>query len=309
MMDAGLHKPRMILSGGSKVTDRAAVVQTSCQFDKIPKVAHFYWGGPLPFLHFLTFRSFSRMNPDWKLVLHEPRNSGKERAVWATHENKKVYEGVDYSGRLSGIQNLERRLIPDWVEGILTDVHRSDALRWYLLSTEGGLWSDSDILYIKPMSVIAADSNVSFSVCVIDGRHRAGFAISEKENPFYKTVSRSTRGLLEGLQGYQTLAADFLNHNFPRFEQICALFPEQKCVNLPLHVVYPWINNWAIQLAWQETGASRIAPATVGIHWFYGHPTSGDFAHNFDVRFKSGTRNVIYNLIRDLQLQEEGDSA
>lgn len=82
--------------------------------------------------------------------MHVPAYTSKH-APWKSGEHPTNYKGYDY------LQDLEDVVQVFDFESIgvpenLPEVHKSDLLRWYLLGTEGGIWSDMDILYVNPIT-------------------------------------------------------------------------------------------------------------------------------------------------------------
>ena len=138
--------------------------------NKIPKKAHFYWGNSvLPFDRFLSIASFSANNRDWAVFMHRPLGLSPELDTsWETHEHKKIKSspsGNCFWDSLSKLENVE--IVEHDLDslGDISEVHKSDFLRWELLANDGGLWSDIDILYLRPMD------DVYFNVaepCVVD---------------------------------------------------------------------------------------------------------------------------------------------
>ena len=124
---------------------------------------NYYWEGPhFSYLHYLSIKSFSALNPDWTIRLYTPTSPSQAQAVWTTPEQKVEYTGSNYFHKIG---ELDVEIIPinlDDYLGYKTEkihcVQRSDLFRWKLLADEGGGWSDSDILYIKPLtSLLSSD--------------------------------------------------------------------------------------------------------------------------------------------------------
>jgi len=137
---------------------------------KIPKKAHFYWGNSiLPIDRFLSIASFAANNRDWAVLMHRPLGLAEELDTsWETHEHKKIKScstGNCFWDALSKLDNVEVVKHDFDFLGGMSEVHKSDFLRWELLANDGGLWSDIDILYLRPMD------DVYFNVaepCVVD---------------------------------------------------------------------------------------------------------------------------------------------
>lgn len=118
-----------------------------------PKILHLFWGRsrPLSWLRLQTTTTFSRLNPEWTIKVWV-RDVEPSAPSWPTHEQKHPYKGADYFGNLTKLPNVEVLDAPLALD--LPDVQYSDVLRWYLLGTHGGFWSDFDIIYTKPMEEI-----------------------------------------------------------------------------------------------------------------------------------------------------------
>ena len=63
----------------------------------------------------------------------------------------------------------------------LPSVFKSDFLRWHVLSTIGGGWSDMDILYIKPITTLELTDNIDTVICHGEFNHIIGFLLSKKK--------------------------------------------------------------------------------------------------------------------------------
>src|SRR5690349_7515983 len=120
--------------------------------NQIPKIFNAYWDqSPLSYMNYLTVKSFSYYNPDWIIHIYVPTQK-TEKITWITNEQKIKYTGVDYWSELTNGKIKNLTIIPIDFESIgfynhASEVIKSDYLRWHLLSTTGGLWSDLDILY------------------------------------------------------------------------------------------------------------------------------------------------------------------
>ena len=121
----------------------------------IPKVFYAYWdGNPLSFLQYLTVKTFKDLNPEWQAVIYMPVKRF-DKITWTTSEQKAPYTGKDYLDRLKQIAEI--RLIDFEEIGFRNDISeviKSDYLRYWILGTHGGLWSDMDIIYTSPIDKV-----------------------------------------------------------------------------------------------------------------------------------------------------------
>lgn len=244
----------------------------------IPRVAHFYWGqDDLPFLRFLTLWSFANLNPDWTLVLHEPeRLSGSLERTWETPEHRGAGQSArNYRPWLGTIPNLkvERHDTSRFPQG-LSHVHRSDLLRWQLLAERGGVWSDMDIAWGKPVDLVPDVATSRAFVCFWPQAgawsHSIGFLGSEPGAYPYAQAWALAREHVTANAGrhYQTLGSQLMMRVCPMDRAL----PEGT-TNLSRHVVYPY--TWVSIREWIASAKQvSFRPETVGVHWYAGDPVA-----------------------------------
>jgi hypothetical protein len=233
----------------------------------IPKIAHFYWGAKkLSYLRYLTIFSFHKYNPDWKIILYIP-STVNENIPWISHEQLVPYIGSDYFSLLNSLP-IEKKTIT--TKESLSEVHKSDILRLYLLSKYGGLWSDMDILYIKPI-----DLDLSYDVCISRNDvygYGVGFLLAASNNKFFFSLYEEALNKVEDVD-YQAFGANLYNKKFPHISNIEEAFNIRVC-NISMDKISPFDAN-NIDEIFQEVG--KLLPEhCIGLHWFGGHPKSGE---------------------------------
>ena len=222
--------------------------------------------------------SFKKHNPDWTLNLWMPKVSEKAEAPWITTEQKDVYTGKDFLSKAKKLCNVQ---LIDFKELGLTkaihEVQKADIVRWYLLFTYGGVWSDVDILYIKPIdSVLKEEFGFAF---VYHENPYIGFYIAKPAQSIFETlfndcVSAVRRNMNDG---YQSLGADRWRQ-FGSPENILRQYPEG--LNLPMEVVYPYTASEVDDMLF---GSSRnVTSDTIGLHWYNGSPKAKQYQNKFD---------------------------
>ena len=246
-------------------------------FLSVPKIAHFYWGGNMPFLRYVSICSFIKMNPNWHVKIHIPKVFGTITPTWNSNEQKGAVNAQDKSfNYMEKIKDLNVEIIEHNFEDYnfsnqAHEAHKSDYLRWILLSTDGGLWTDSDIIYIKPMSEISdnIEENKDFDTfpCVYDnGYHAIGFLMASKNNDFYRVVSQMSKRIFNKKQ-YQSIGSYLFNKNkINVFKKSC---PQSKIHFLDNKSVYS-LPEYSGFLKPQKIEDYDKA---IGFHWFGGHPS------------------------------------
>jgi len=134
----------------------------------IPKRIFFFWGNPtMSWMRYLTLKSFCILNPDWQVILYV---SKCERVTkpWRDNVDQDFfsYSGPDY---LSRVQELGVEIL-EWSMPEIPNVgasHLSNFLKWYKLQAHGGIYSDMDILWLKPFDKLFEEmSNADSAICI-----------------------------------------------------------------------------------------------------------------------------------------------
>ena len=275
---------------------------------KIPKIAHFYWGGKkLSYLQFMTVYTFWQLNPDWEIRLHIPMVPGKAIS-WNTKEQEYETNYDDFKIRLAEIpmKITSHNFESYGLSNNMTEVHKSDILRLKLLNQFGGLYSDMDIVFIKPMSELACNSplnaNKDTFVCVCHYGHSIGFLMSSVHNHYYNTLYEQARNILSsqelGTMNYQQIGALMINKQFKDVTRIPG-----DVYNLSMDAVYPYDAQHISALFTQST--SRLTANTIGVHWFAGHRLAGEFLNNTNGGFKQVPGNMISWLLKKCYLNSD----
>lgn len=257
----------------------------------IPKIAHFYWGNEtLPFMRYVSVLSFAKLNPDWTIQFHVPETYGKLNSTWNTPEHKAVSleDAQDYSEKLAEIPNI--RFVKWKSEDLggqdISEVFKSDFLRWKLLSYYGGLWSDMDIIYFRPMSELYLNkhrdaSYIETVYCYPKGvagfdNHSIGFLMSSKGNRHFTKINSMAPEAFDK-DRYQSIGMNLLMDYSDRTGDLIRsnMFDH----NLAPQVVYPF--NWVtVKNIYDEKYAhvdvlKSLPEQTLGIHWYGGDAMTG----------------------------------
>lgn len=248
---------------------------------KVPKIAHFFWGGSrLPYLRYLSIKSFMNYNPDWKINLWHPISPAVP--TWDTGELKYDILCDDYLPELLNLP-INKKVIDVGIVNEMSDVHISDALRLWLLSTIGGLWSDMDILYFKPINDLKVNSlenrDKDTFVCISEHGHSIGFLMATENNNKFARLLKSAE-LRYKKRDYQCIGSTMYNEIYPTI--------------LSMDAVYPHDANHVSEIL--NGSKPRFTDGTIGIHWYAGWPAWSEF-------FKAtngGLTNLPNSIIGDL---------
>lgn len=265
----------------------------------IPKILHVYWGGKtLNYLRFLTIKTFLKHNPDWKIRFLYPKEYTKGTS-WVTYENKNT--AWDVQDFMPEVKKLPIDLVmvdlqEYGVSNKISEVHKSDFVRLIQLSQYGGLWSDMDIFYIKPMTDfylnVPENKDIETYICNNEYGHSIGFMMASQGNKFFASLSSLALREYEPYF-YQTLGARLYNKYFSTMESIHRL---SSAINISMDVVYPSRAGDEADLI--NGNAIRITDKTLGIHWFAGHPQWNDYFRATNGGIDAIPNSIIGNLIR-----------
>jgi len=268
---------------------------------KIPKIAHFYWGSKnLPFLRYLTLFSFRKYNPDWFIKLYYPKILS-ENLSWLSSEHKFDPLTEDYSDRLSNlnIEHIEFDMESIGWYNDLSEVIKSDLLRWYLLSTIGGLWADMDILFFKPMkdlyfSIGAAEAVISF----VKDHWTVGFLLSAPNNPVFVEFNNQTR-INFNPKDYQTVGSRLVFRVARDVEKLKAKFNNTKIYNISSNVVYP-LHTGKVPLMYSSSDMNYLKKETIGLHWYAGRKSTSESMRSITEQSYKEQNNIICKVIRKI---------
>jgi len=269
----------------------------------IPNVAHCFWYHPqgLPYLRFLSIASFALLNPNYELIYYIPTIPLPTGRVFNTHEQASQLVTCDCTELLLSISNVTLRhvdptdrLFP--MSLVKTAVHFTDLFRLELLSTEGGYWVDSDIIFTKPfghsiyarpefgrVNTVHAFSSLG-PICP-HVSHRIGFMGSSPRNSFFAAllnaaINRSNTG------AYEIFGAALYKELYPTLDRLYSSHPDCTFAMLPTAAFYG-IDLTALlsnRLSIESILNSNIF---LGVHWYGGGDHLNDLyskVNNFNPR-------------------------
>lgn len=240
----------------------------------IPKILHLYWGmnQPLSYLRYLTAYSFHKLNPDWEIKVWAPLHPSTKK-TWETNEQKTGgYIGPDYFPLLRQFVHLV-----DFdklgLDSSMPEVHKSDLFRWWLLGTYGGVWSDFDILYVKPFPdpLLTSEGAGLCSYRAIPNypyEHLAiGFHTSSGPGlDFFMGLFELGKSIMPQTE-YQAFGAELLKKYLKQRGN-------GDTYQLLAELVYPYYTHTNIKRYW-TTEPIQMTRRTIGCHWYAGMPESG----------------------------------
>jgi hypothetical protein len=275
---------------------------------KIPKILHLYYGNiNLSFLRYLTIYSFAKYNPDWDIRLYVPK-------VLTKIENSTVEFIVDIKNYFNELQKIPSVKIVEidfnsYLGNIdnLSESHKSDYLRWKLLTDIGGVFSDTDILYFRPINCLHLnqikykETEIFFVNYAYTKIKPIGFLLSSKDNSFYREIERVSREVLNTNRikeddNYQIIGTNVLSR-YPH-EMFNGKVFKERILCLDQRVVYKYLwfqlENLFIHNKFDEYMKD---PVPIGIHWYGGGELSKVFLKTLTKENYKNYNNTVCRLI------------
>jgi len=266
----------------------------------VPKILHVYWSAtPMPYLRYLTVVSFMKYNPDWEVILWLPKYPYKV-ITWETKELNYSTEGItDYFPNLLKLPiQINYVNLKDFGQtNEMSEVHKSDFLRYWILTTYGGVYSDMDILYFRSIEALHVNSidhiDKETFVCISPRYgHSAGFYMAAKGSLYFKEMFR--RVTIDPGK-YQSVGPDAVNKEFPTVSSINKISP---AVDIGMAAVYMH-DAKRVRIIYKSARA-RFAARSIGCHWYGGDPLSGKFLNETD----GGRINLPNNILTGILIKK-----
>jgi hypothetical protein len=236
-------------------------------------------------LQTFTVKTFHDLNPDWDIIVHlikqRPDQLGKNIYV-------PDYAGNDYFHLVVPFVHVSEIDLEE--EGIGTDKYpsmTSDIIRLKMLYKWGGVYSDFDVIWLKPMSefyrvnCIGDPFDFDTTDCFFNfwhGHHNNSNIVSFPGTEYLKFFMEEQRKV-KPPYSHQAINTDLSNRLFPDYHTEIKMFP--KILFLKYNVFYPYSIMFLEQL-YQRLDLSPLLQEPMAIHWFNGHRLSQDYVKNLN---------------------------
>jgi hypothetical protein len=252
--------------------------------NNIPKICHLYWDKtPMSFLQTLTIDSFHRYNPDWKIFVYIPKNTYNGNASYIPN-----YIGKDFFYLVENKEYVEIKEIDINDYKVSTDLHnilRSDIFRYKILYEIGGVWSDFDVIWLRPIDYLCCIKYVGNidindmcgTVCMYkttSGHHNISILIYSKGCEFLKSLIIETdniQKLRKQRYAHQDFGTSMINRMYPTYDKILKSF--SKIVALKYETFFPY-SIYNMEALYESNNLCYINENVLCVHWFNGHELS-----------------------------------
>jgi hypothetical protein len=249
---------------------------------KIPKIAHFVYTNrsPISWLQVLSVRSFHKYNPDWEIRLYLISQTPDE-----LRKNTDVPDCPDYMDTLIVLPYLKIIFVDldEW--NIRKDIHglmASDIIRCRLMYEVGGVYSDFDMIWLRPMRDFFRQHGSDFetSVCIHEnGHYNMSNIISEPGGDFMRSTLIAQMNVGE-INDYQCMNSVLFRQYWPTREILLKRFP--RLLIIDYETLYPY-SVYELERLYNNIDLSVLNDRRViGLHWFCGHQLSKDYINSED---------------------------
>jgi hypothetical protein len=269
----------------------------------IPKKCHLYWDrSPMAWLNLLTVVSFHKYNPDWEIIVYltkqSPRELGKNTFV-------PDYTGPDYFKDLLALDYVTFKEIDVRDYGVPLCAHScqgSDNFRREILYREGGVYSDFDMLWLKPVEVLRdvdCIGNPEDFECIVSffaltsGFHNVSNLIAEPGSPFLKSLIEISQRIPDEVivANHQALGSSMLNAAYPTLDSILPKFP--RILAIPYETFYPYSTYYMNTLFLDHTLVQIENKNVLGVHWFNGNSYAKEYINRNDYTLPCSMTTIL----------------
>ena len=254
----------------------------------IKKRMHFYWGNKtMSFLRYMSIHSFTKMNPSWETVLIRRRKPvTHDYRGWNERPDFLHFKGEDCTRMLNELDITIRYLEDDYPELAkmrIPDLHMGDLVQWRVLSEVGGAFSDTDVLFFRPMDH-KEFSEADIGLVEFCGNPKPGYIPSTfmlgQPNEFFNQMYDNA--IEHGdCTVWDNFGTGMIKRSFGSITEIGKAFPELNVTKLPSRIVFPFAETerlfveYASLMFYQKVS---MPYDSIGIHWY----ASGEIAQRFN---------------------------
>lgn len=261
----------------------------------------------MSFLRFMTFYSFRKFHPEWNIYLYLDDNINNDNPIWENTQDYKHEISDNYMKYLPKINIIKKQfnLYDKYLflkEGY--PAHRSDMFSYNILSKYGGIYSDTDIIFIRnindfllEMSCRQYDAALAHLSFLGNQHFPVGFFIgsdSDKSKKMYETLLNKCEENFNK-ERYQSLGSELLYEAFKTIDNIPSIINDINVLNLGKDFVYLY-SCLVINEMWK--GVHLPTDKSVGIHWYGGDALSLNFNKIINHKNYSDFNNIICNNIK-----------
>ena len=239
-------------------------------------------------LQTFTVETFHRLNPDWNINVYMPRQTYDGGSKYIPD-----YLGKDYFYLIREMDYVNIKIVDldDYnINHNLHDILRSDILRYHILYNVGGVWSDFDIIWLKPMEhfhnieyhgntpIDDVNTVVSF-INETHGGHSIGVLIHCKNDPYVLSLINLTKQV-KPPYGHEVFGSVMLSRNYSTLDSLSCF---ENVIGTKFETYYPYNIHPptpTIQKLYNGNDLSCINNNVMCVHWYNGHILSKQYVNS-----------------------------
>lgn len=256
---------------------------------RIPKILHTYWDrSPMSYLQAFTVRSFHKYNPDWDINVYIPKQSYKGIDSYIPSYNGKDYFYLVEQAKYINIVEVD--LDEYSINKDLHNILRSDILRYHLLYNHGGVWSDFDVLWLKPMDYFdnityygdVSPDDITAVVSLMKetaGGHSIGVMIHAQHDEYIKDIIELTKQVKPPYT-HEVFGSVMMSAKYPTLESLKGF---KGLVGVKHLTYYPYDihpPNPTFNKLYLANDLSFLTKDTICLHWYNGKDLSKQYVNN-----------------------------
>ena len=294
-------------SGMTKIDCDNCIHRSRMWNKTIPQKYYLFWdGSPMSWLQMLTVTSFHKYNPEWEILVYQPSFCNGSNGVYIPD-----YTGTDWYPRLKEMEYVTFKTFDPDEYGIRRDVcgiQCSDLWRTQVLYHNGGMYSDFDVLWLKPMTAFTEieckgdPRDFEAIVCMseyVKGYHSNSNQIAEAGSGFLKDWMRR-QGQVKPPYNHQSFSNIILNNAYPDLSAIKSRFP--RVLVVPYNTFFPY-GLYDLERLYNKTDLTPILKKNtyeidkdvMAIHWYNGAKESKDYLNKEDYGRPCSMTTILKN--------------
>lgn len=254
-------------------------------------------------LQTFTVDTFHKHNPDWVINVYVPKQqyTGPSRFI-------PDYRGTDFFPSVennSNVNIIEVDLNDYGIDTSLHNILRSDILRYHLLYNHGGVWSDFDVIWLKPIShfrnieyygdvpINEVTAVVSF-IGGINNSHSIGIMIHSKNDPYAKSLIQLTKHV-KPPYGHETFGGPMITAIYPTLESLAGF---KTVIGARFETYYPYNIHPpkpTIGRLYSSNDLSCINNNVLCVHWYNGHILSKQYVNGDGFKRNCSMTTILRN--------------
>lgn len=256
-------------------------------------------------LQTFTVTSFHRYNPDWQINIYMPPKKYEGPMHFSFIPD---YVGGDYFHIIKCLDyvNIIEINLDDYnIRQDLHDILRSDIFRYHILYLVGGVWSDFDVLWLKPIEHFRSieycgSSNIKDVDAIVSfiegdcGGHSIGIMIHKQHDEYAKALMEHTKEIKPPFT-HEKFGGGMLNTYYPNLE---SLSKYGNIIGAKFETYYPYNihpPNRTIQQLYSGVNLSCLNNNVICLHWYNGHVLSKDYINNGGFNRNCSMTTVLKN--------------